>query len=64
MFCPYCCAKIPADEIDDSTKCLECGRDLGGVMDKSDCQCGSCGAECPEDAEYCWSCGEKLEKDR
>ena len=61
MYCPYCCAMIPADEVDDSTKCLRCGEDLSGIQDESGRQCPACGADAPEDAKYCWSCGETID---
>jgi len=57
MFCPYCRTKI-ADGLD---KCNLCGKNVKDPGKESEYQCTDCKKNVAKDAEYCWSCGARLE---
>jgi RNA polymerase subunit RPABC4/transcription elongation factor Spt4 len=56
IYCPYCGSKT------NRKICYVCNKDLSNISKESDYTCSNCKRYVPEDASYCWNCGEKLEE--
>jgi len=56
MFCPYC----GSNQTEKLANCTICGKSLERIGGESGITCSVCKNGNPEDAFYCWSCGEKF----
>lgn len=57
IYCPYCGQNTSSEK----RVCQECGKNISKIFEDSDYECRSCKKNVPEDALYCWHCGEKFE---
>ena len=57
IYCPYCGKKTSGEK----QVCQECNKDISRIFKESEYNCSHCKKDVPEDASYCWNCGETLE---
>ena len=58
MYCPYC-----GKEINEGSEfCSICNSNLKRIKESSEFSCEKCKASTPEDAKFCFNCGDKFEE--
>lgn len=57
IYCPYCGKETSSEK----QVCQECGKNLYKIFEESEYECSDCKHNIPEDASYCYYCGEKFE---